>query len=182
MNLRLSIAVLLTALLVSAASAQWFAATIPVPDSFIGLGGPQCLVWDSTDNKVFVGGSSGNRVFAVGGVTNRWVAKIRGDTAEVAIRRLLTLHARAASGELGRPARSTSRLVSPGTTRGRPARSLEHPESCRRFVGLDVRDEDAKRLARAPPDPPAQLMKLRQPELLGVFDQHHRRARDAEVA
>ncbi|MCX6842179.1 MAG: hypothetical protein NTX53_07865, partial [candidate division WOR-3 bacterium] len=55
-------------LVVSFASAQWLETEIYLPDSLGGVSEPQAPVWDSTDNKVFVGGDSG--VLVVDGTTN----------------------------------------------------------------------------------------------------------------
>ena len=61
--------------LLSAASAQWLEETIWLPDSFSWPLDPQCLVCDSANNTVYVGGY-GDYVFAIDGATNRKVARI----------------------------------------------------------------------------------------------------------
>ena len=58
----------------SAVSGQWLETTIYLPDSFGGLTQPQCLVYDSLNNFVYVGGAE--CVMAIDGATNRRVARI----------------------------------------------------------------------------------------------------------
>ena len=44
------------AVAVAAASGQWLEATVFIPDTFGGLRLPNCLAYDSADNRVFVAG------------------------------------------------------------------------------------------------------------------------------
>ena len=58
----------------SVARAQWLETVLPLPDSLGSIGGPRAFVWDSSDNKVFVGGDIG--VLVIDGATNRRVARV----------------------------------------------------------------------------------------------------------
>ena len=42
--------------------AQWLEETIYLPDSFGGMLNPQCLLYDSANNTIYVGGANGNCV------------------------------------------------------------------------------------------------------------------------
>ena len=57
--------------LVTAAYPQWLEETILLPDSLGGLASPQCLVYDSANNTVYVGGESTDCEIAVDGVTSQ---------------------------------------------------------------------------------------------------------------
>ena len=55
----------------SAAHSQWLEKTIYLPDSLGPLTGLRCLVFDSANNTVYVGGERGNCVLAIDGATNQ---------------------------------------------------------------------------------------------------------------
>ena len=60
----------------SPARGQWKETDILLPDSLGGLGSPQCLVYDSANNTIYVGGAGGDCVLAIDGTTNERVARI----------------------------------------------------------------------------------------------------------
>jgi len=60
-TLLLSVACLLSPL-----SAQWLEKTIYLPDSFGGMKAPQCLVYDSASNTIYVGADSAGGLIALG--------------------------------------------------------------------------------------------------------------------
>ena len=53
--------------------------TLFLPDSLGGLTYPQCLVYDSTNNTIYVGGGLGSCLIAIDGVTDRKIARIQID-------------------------------------------------------------------------------------------------------
>ena len=56
--------------LLSAVHGQWLERTIYLPDSFGGLGSPSCLVYDSANNTIYVGGLYGS-VPVIDGATDQ---------------------------------------------------------------------------------------------------------------
>ena len=60
----------------SAVSGQWLETTIYLPDSLGGLTHPQCLVYNTTNNTIYVGGQYGDCVIAIDGATNQRIARI----------------------------------------------------------------------------------------------------------
>lgn len=54
---------------------QWLEETIYIPDSLSGITCPICLTYNSTNNKIYVGGE-GNCVIVIDGATNEKIAKI----------------------------------------------------------------------------------------------------------
>ncbi|MDH5187153.1 MAG: YncE family protein, partial [candidate division WOR-3 bacterium] len=57
-------------------SAQWLETTIYVPDSLSGITRPQAFTYNTTNNKIYVGGKEGDCVIVIDGQTNEKVAKI----------------------------------------------------------------------------------------------------------
>ena len=57
-------------------SAQWLESTIYVPDSFSGVSHPTAFTYNTSDNKVYIGGESGGCLIVVDGSTNQKIAKI----------------------------------------------------------------------------------------------------------
>ncbi|MCK4940853.1 hypothetical protein KAS45_02060, partial [candidate division WOR-3 bacterium] len=57
-------------------SAQWLEATIYVPDSLSGTTNPTAFTYNTTNNKIYVGGEYGNCVIVINGATNEKVARI----------------------------------------------------------------------------------------------------------
>jgi len=55
----------------SAAHSQFLEKTLYLPDSLGGLVGPRCLVYDSVNNTIYVGGAEGNCVIALMGPRTR---------------------------------------------------------------------------------------------------------------
>ena len=62
---RLSLVPVLALALVSVALPQWLETTLILPDSFSVLARPLCLMWDSLDTTVYVGGEVGNYVLGI---------------------------------------------------------------------------------------------------------------------
>jgi YVTN family beta-propeller protein len=60
----------------SVAGGQWLEATIYLPDSFGGVGSPRYLVYNTTNNTIYVGGEYGDCVIAIDGATDQRIARI----------------------------------------------------------------------------------------------------------
>jgi YVTN family beta-propeller protein len=60
----------------SAASAQWLETTVFTPDSFGGLSMPNCLVYDPTDNTVFVAGEQTSTILVLDAKDGHRLARI----------------------------------------------------------------------------------------------------------
>ena len=70
--MRIATVSLLVCCCLSAVSAQWLETTIPLPDSLGPFEANGCQVWDSSDNKLFLGGDGG--VLIIDGATNERLA------------------------------------------------------------------------------------------------------------
>ena len=70
-------------MLCSLSVGQWREKDILLPDSLGGIAYPQAMVWDSADNKVFVGGDSG--VLVIDGATDTRVARVWTNSTVVAL-------------------------------------------------------------------------------------------------
>ena len=57
-------------------TAQWLETTLYVPDSFCGVTEPQSFTYNPTNNKIYIGGSTGNCVIVIDGNTNEKIARI----------------------------------------------------------------------------------------------------------
>lgn len=57
-------------------TAQWLETTIYVPDSLCGVLNPQAFTYNTTNNKIYVGGEAGDCVIAIDGATNEKIARI----------------------------------------------------------------------------------------------------------
>lgn len=68
-------AVLLLLAVISTGAAQYLETTVRF-DTLGGVKEPSCLVYDSLDNRLFVGGDSGGMVFAIDCATNEVLASI----------------------------------------------------------------------------------------------------------
>jgi len=55
---------------------QWLETTINVPDSLCGMTDPQAFTYNAMNNKIYVGGRTGNNVIVIDGATNEKIAKI----------------------------------------------------------------------------------------------------------
>ncbi len=66
----------LLAVAVAAASGQWLEATVFIPDTFGGLRQPNCLAYDSADNRVFVAGESTRTILVLDGKDGHRLGRI----------------------------------------------------------------------------------------------------------
>uniref|UniRef100_A0A7V5XZR8 YncE family protein n=1 Tax=candidate division WOR-3 bacterium TaxID=2052148 RepID=A0A7V5XZR8_UNCW3 len=55
---------------------QWLETTIYLSDSFSGMTYPQAFTYNTTNNKIYVGGEEGNCVIVIDGETNQKIARI----------------------------------------------------------------------------------------------------------
>ncbi|MEO0107953.1 MAG: YncE family protein [candidate division WOR-3 bacterium] len=60
----------------SVASGQWPETTIYLPNSFGGLGQPQYLAYNSTNNTIYASGEEGSCIVVIDGPTNRRIARV----------------------------------------------------------------------------------------------------------
>ncbi|MBN1606622.1 MAG: hypothetical protein JW940_08300, partial [Polyangiaceae bacterium] len=67
---------MLLAVLAAAAMGQWLESTVFIPDSFGGLRRPNCLVYDSADNRVFVAGALTRTILVIDGTDGHRVGRI----------------------------------------------------------------------------------------------------------
>ncbi|MEO0182771.1 MAG: FlgD immunoglobulin-like domain containing protein [candidate division WOR-3 bacterium] len=72
---RVNLSVIILSGLFSIATAQWLETTIYIPDSLCGVIEPCAFTYNSTNNKIYVGGG-GSRVIVIDGATNQKIAAI----------------------------------------------------------------------------------------------------------
>ena len=61
---------------VSPISAQWIETNIYVPDSLCGALDPNSLTYNSTNNKIYVGGEYGDYLIVIDGISNQKITRI----------------------------------------------------------------------------------------------------------
>lgn len=69
-------AILCLSIFLGFAQSQYLETTIYLPDSLCGVSMPYLLLYNRTNNKIYVGGEEGNVVIVIDGVTNEKIARI----------------------------------------------------------------------------------------------------------
>jgi YVTN family beta-propeller protein len=62
--------------ILAAVSGQWLETTVLIPDSFGGLGMPNCIVYDPADHTVFVAGESTHTILVLDARNGQRLARI----------------------------------------------------------------------------------------------------------
>ncbi len=74
--IRVILGIVLTCLFFTFGQSQWLETTIYVPDSLSGIRSPQTFTYNTTNNKIYVGGEEGDCVIVIDGETNEKITKI----------------------------------------------------------------------------------------------------------